>query len=834
MDLSDGLITGGILNHLHRIFTGNYAVKIRVDACALLLDFVKSCGNLVEVHPEEARRYMHEIIQSWMGVLIENMVDVQLGVVVGKTLGVICKGCRVGGLDMFERCCSILQGYHERYVAEFIEAEAAERGVEVLIMGVLDLMAVLLERDDVTAWLDNGDNMIGVLGLVLNYCVLGKREAVSWEESVGEVVCEENEASFTVTLRKRGLEFVLTLEEGYKGVLPGLLYTGARVVAGGDWKGVEAVLFVVSGLSQEYIDAGEGVGELIGMTMGLVKGTGTPVVLNGRALMFLAKFDGILNVGQIGGVARECVRRIEAYPGIDLGKIYDIIALDKIAQGGRISGTICQSSVGGLVKCLEGCGVDDLNQDVVGQVLSCLLSVVGGMTPEEVGSVAGGVGEFMLKIWAGFSFSSDVYISGYLVELVEVFAGNETCRAAFEAKFVPCLAQVLAGCYDLFLAEEGAGDGGAGVLFEDMVVPRENVAGMAPTSVDMLTVLAKSGGGPIDPGYVGTVFPLLVRILVRFDNTAMLQNGQEFLTVLVGKDFQGIVAWRDERGKSGLEVVIEVVAKLLDPNADESGSVFVGALITKLIVRSGDALTDVLPDLLRAVTLRLDTAKNATFIQTLVMVFAQLFVRGTYPMETIVSFLEGLRVGDRTGLEMLVNVWCENHGSFVGFYECKVSAVGLGKLVAEARTAGIVVRGDIVVTREIMTRSRARKAPDVWTSVAFGVKVVKLLLADYGGYLNGGRGEAEEVSGSDEGEVWEDCAGGFAGFGAGELKQLGELGGGAGKSEDDADVVGDPVYGWDMVEWIGGLFREMLGGRVDAVLGELNESERQLMRGIMQ
>jgi hypothetical protein len=151
-------------------------------------------------------------------------------------------------------------------------------------------------------------------------------------------------------------------------------------------------------------------------------------------------------------------------------------------------------------------------------------------------------------------------------------------------------------------------------------------------------------------------FATVVRILVRFDNTAMLQNGQEFLTVLVGKDFQGIVAWRDERGKSGLEVVIEVVAKLLDPNADESGSVFVGALITKLIVRSGDALTDVLPDLLRAVTLRLDTAKNATFIQTLVMVFAQLFVRGTYPMETIVSFLEGLRVGDRTGLEMLVNV----------------------------------------------------------------------------------------------------------------------------------------------------------------------------------
>ena len=313
--------------------------------------------------------------------------------------------------------------------------------------------------------------------------------------------------------------------------------------------------------------------------------------------------------------------------------------------------------------------------------------------------------------------------------------------------------------------------------------------------------------------------------------------------MLISKDFAGIVAWRDADGKTGLDYVIQFVAKLLDPIAEESGAIFIGGLITKLITCSGDALTDVLPELLKAVALRLDNAKNASFIQTLVMVFAQLFVRETYPMDMIVSFLAGLECkGGRNGLEMLVSVWCENHGSFVGFYECKVSAVGLAKLMGDARTVGMIVRGDIVVTEKIMTRSRAKKAPDTYTNVVFGVKVVKLLVADYVGYMTGcGREEISEDGddGSDSGE-WEDCGGGFAGFEAGELATLGNLVSGGAKGfdkETDADVIDDPVYGYDMVEWIGLWFREVLGGGGE-IVGEcvrgLSAGEKEVLERVMQ
>ena len=92
-----------------------------------------------------------------------------------------------------------------------------------------------------------------------------------------------------------------------------------------------------------------------------------------------------------------------------------------------------------------------------------------------------------------------------------------------------------------------------------------------------------------------------------------------------------------------------------------------------------------------------------------------------FPMDRIVSFLHQLmisgylqaifiRYSSKSGLDVLLDVWLENHSSFVGFYECKVSAVALAKLLHshDPRIIGRTVRGDIIVTPGIMTRSRTR------------------------------------------------------------------------------------------------------------------------------
>jgi hypothetical protein len=256
-------------------------------------------------------------------------------------------------------------------------------------------------------------------------------------------------------------------------LLPGLLYAGTRVVAGGNlnWKMVEGLMYLVSGLSQEYTEAGEGVGGMIELAMGYVKSDGGLELLAGRSLMFLARFEALLTAEQVSEVVRECVGRIDTPARIGMGKIYAIIALGRI--GARVDAGICAQAVGGLVKSLESCDKEDLNQDVVGEVLSCLVTIIGGMQSEDVERVEGFVWMFLVKVWAGFSFLSDVYISGYIVELVEVFAKNANCKAAFEVKLVPCLASVLSASFDIFSAEESGLDSGARpvVMFGDFPVP---------------------------------------------------------------------------------------------------------------------------------------------------------------------------------------------------------------------------------------------------------------------------------------------------------------------------------------------------------------------------
>jgi len=68
-------------------------------------------------------------------------------------------------------------------------------------------------------------------------------------------------------------------------------------------------------------------------------------------------------------------------------------------------------------------------------------------------------------------------------------------------------------------------------------------------------------------------------------------------------------------GKNGMELIIQFIAKLLDPSQTESAALFVGDLISKLIKKGSDLVSPILPDLLNAVALRLADAKLPSFIQ---------------------------------------------------------------------------------------------------------------------------------------------------------------------------------------------------------------------------
>jgi len=85
--------------------------------------------------------------------------------------------------------------------------------------------------------------------------------------------------------------------------------------------------------------------------------------------------------------------------------------------------------------------------------------------------------------------------------------------------------------------------------------------------------------------------------------------------LIVRKDPGQLLSWSNEQGQTGLSKVLELVGKLLAPSESESGGLLVGDLIIHLLRNAGDAILPVLPDLMRAMTNRMTTAKTAGLIQ---------------------------------------------------------------------------------------------------------------------------------------------------------------------------------------------------------------------------
>lgn len=102
----------------------------------------------------------------------------------------------------------------------------------------------------------------------------------------------------------------------------------------------------------------------------------------------------------------------------------------------------------------------------------------------------------------------------------------------------------------------------------------------------------------------------------------------------------------------------------------ESAALFVGDLVARTILKTGPSCAPILPELLQITLKRLSTAKTSTFIHSLVTVFAQLM---HHQLENVVVFLHTqVKIDGKSGLEILLGIWCQNAGDFAGDYPIKV------------------------------------------------------------------------------------------------------------------------------------------------------------------
>jgi importin-9 len=203
--------------------------------------------------------------------------------------------------------------------------------------------------------------------------------------------------------------------------------------------------------------------------------------------------------------------------------------------------------------------------------------------------------------------------------------------------------------------------------FDLATLTEENA--LANLGADLLAVLAENGSSPMPEGFVVTVMPRLNRLLLGSTDDELLKSATAAVKHMLNHDPDQVFNFQDQAGKAGLEVVLIIIDRLLNPAVDDNGASEVGGLAAEVVEKAGsERLGPYLPQLLRAVAARLATATQAQFIQSLILVFARLSLISA---QEVVGFLADVQIGDQSGLQVVMSKWLENSITFVGYEDIR-------------------------------------------------------------------------------------------------------------------------------------------------------------------
>ncbi|KAL5519373.1 hypothetical protein ACEPAH_1056 [Sanghuangporus vaninii] len=718
-----------------------------------------------------------------------------------------------------------------------------EDAIELSMLGcpVIDFIAALTRSSKAKSWLQSS-TVEALIVALCGWMQMTEDDEENWGNDPNAFVAHEDDETQSYSLRVASLDLLANLVEREPAVtISGLSQATNRIVSESKqardsgnsewWRPVEAVLLALGSVSEDVqdfcsneqevgrskpIDIESLLSDLIPQLLSLSE---CPF-LQGRGFVFASQYSSLLPsrlADQYMSVAISVMETESASVPI---KISAVKAIQGFASG--ISDSNLLPVAFRIAKDL-GPFLLATTEDTLSLVLETLSSVMNvgkgtWITPE----LAEQLVTAMLQVWA--RNNKDPILISILTEILTSLARSS--RPGVYQSVVKTSLPTLCAAISSAKPDE---------------------SWITSSAIELVTSLVEGApSGNLGEGFFTTLAPCLFDCLRVAEDRDVLQNGVYCLTWIIRKDVKQILDWRDASGQSGVDKILAVIAKLLE-NEDESGGLVIGDLIIHLLRRASSSIVSVLPELLQAMVRRMKTAKTATFVQSLVIPFAFLMQS---ERDTVLSLLEGIDVNGRSGLDILIQTWCENAEVFQGFWPSRVSTLGLCQLFASQRPSlqSLLVKGDIIVTPEtrdvIVTRSRAKKTPHEFTKIPFPVKALKLIVSDL--HSNGESATMGTISAqagsigaeSDDGdEDWED-EDGVNPLNKDEIAFLSDmLGPRAGAFDeddipddmDDEDLKNDPISQMDMTAHLISFVKECASHDTNNFSGVVNQMSAEEM-----
>lgn len=559
---------------------------------------------------------------------------------------------------------STLQGqYHHMYIDQDIQgrledADGLPYTMDFLVLEELDFLQACLRAPPVKKELEqqlksqSGSWMTEVMKIAVAYAQITNEEEGLWDIDVNVFLSEEANVTANYTPRSACGDLVIKLGEWLtNATVEGLLsYTRSLYSENAGWKAKEAALYLLSQLLGDFQDVEKQIGsESANGYVDFIKHAmqEEPVFLRARGYLVAASLtrtsgDALqpvatsfmeaslqaINNDESEIVKVSCIRALQYYfaslpPSITLSRQPDIIvALSNFLNTQDLSDlTDSDDLFITIIETLRDAILLDVRTVLTGGGLDLLLSVASK-----------GASNFQIALLVTETFEDIAS---------QISAGGADAYSQLATKVLPSLM----GAFDVAtLTEENA---------------------LANLAAELVAVMAENGSSPLPQGFVSTVMPRLNRLLLGSTDDELLKSATSAVRHMLHHDPEQVFNFRDQDGKQGLEVVLIIVDRLLNPSVDDHGAAEVGGLAAELVEKAGsERLGPYLMQLLQAVAIRLGTATQAQFIQSLILVFARLSLISA---QEVVGFLADVRVGDQSGLQVVVSKWLENSINFAGY-----------------------------------------------------------------------------------------------------------------------------------------------------------------------
>ncbi|MQL84216.1 hypothetical protein Taro_016714 [Colocasia esculenta] len=155
--------------------------------------------------------------------------------------------------------------------------------------------------------------------------------------------------------------------------------------------------------------------------------------------------------------------------------------------------------------------------------------------------------------------------------------------------------------------------------------PQLQPTGLVAGSLDLLTMLLKNAPADIVKVMFYHCFNSVICIILRSDDHGEMQNATQCLAAFVLGAKQELLAWGGDPGMT-MKSLLDAASRLLDPDLESSGSLFVGSYVLQLILHVPSQMALHIRELIGCLVRRMQSCEIEGLKSSLIVIIARLVI----------------------------------------------------------------------------------------------------------------------------------------------------------------------------------------------------------------